>query len=126
MKQVKQVLHRKSEAESAKNLANWQIYPLFLLAASPEIILFLPPCLKHTCKIFYHDLQCLINCDNTQNLDTYMYFSLIFLRNFYKRVHNFLYYLGLGTTDSKHTFCIYADYRIVSFIQGLSLVSTFL
>ena len=44
MKQVKQVLHRKSEAESAKNLANWQIYPLFLLAASPEITLFLPPC----------------------------------------------------------------------------------
>ena len=43
VKQVKQLLHRKSEAESAKNLANWQIYPLFLLAASPEITLFLPP-----------------------------------------------------------------------------------
>ena len=40
VKQVKQVLHRKSEAESAKNLANWQIYPVFFLAASPEILLF--------------------------------------------------------------------------------------
>ena len=85
MKQVKQVLHRKSEAESAKNLANWQIYPLFLLAASPEIILFLPPCLKHTCKIFYHDLQCLINCDNTQNLDICTfppYFQEIFTKEY--------------------------------------------
>ena len=51
MKQVKQLLHRKSEAESAKNLANWQIYPLFLLAASPEIILFLPP--WHFHKFFF-------------------------------------------------------------------------
>ena len=41
--QVKQLLHRKSEAESAKNLAIWQIYPVFFLAASPEILLFLPP-----------------------------------------------------------------------------------
>ena len=40
---MKQLLHRKSEAESAKNLANWQIYPVFFLAASPEILLFLPP-----------------------------------------------------------------------------------
>ena len=44
VKQVKQLLHRKSEAESAKNLANWQIYPVFFLAASPEILMFLPPC----------------------------------------------------------------------------------
>ena len=29
VKQVKQLLHWKSEAESAKNLANWQIYPVF-------------------------------------------------------------------------------------------------
>ena len=43
VKQVKQLLHRKSEAESAKNLANWQIYLVFFLAASPEILLFLPP-----------------------------------------------------------------------------------
>ena len=41
--QVNQLLHWKSEAESAKNLANWQIYPVFFLAASPEILLFLPP-----------------------------------------------------------------------------------
>ena len=45
VKQVKQLLHRKSEAESAKNLAIWQIYPVFFLAASPEILLFLPPCI---------------------------------------------------------------------------------
>ena len=42
--EVKQLLHRKSESESAKILANWQIYPVFILAASPEILLFLPPC----------------------------------------------------------------------------------
>ena len=41
--EVKQLLHRKSESESAKILANWQIYPVFILAASPEILLFLPP-----------------------------------------------------------------------------------
>ena len=40
LEQVKQV----SESESAKILANWQIYPVFFLAASPEILLFLPPC----------------------------------------------------------------------------------
>ena len=41
--EVKQLLHRISESESAKILANWQIYPVFILAASPEILLFLPP-----------------------------------------------------------------------------------